>query len=58
MFSGQNSPKEILVTLILVLIIGGIIGWLASMLMRTDAQQGVLLNVPRQHLWPRFEVVI
>jgi uncharacterized membrane protein YeaQ/YmgE (transglycosylase-associated protein family) len=33
------------VTLILVLIVGGIIGWLASILMRTDAQQGVLLNV-------------
>lgn len=32
-------------TLILVLIVGGIIGWLASMLMRTDGQQGVLLNV-------------
>jgi uncharacterized membrane protein YeaQ/YmgE (transglycosylase-associated protein family) len=32
-------------TLILVLIIGGIIGWLASIVMRTDAQQGVLLNV-------------
>ena len=32
-------------TLILVLIVGGIIGWLASILMRTDAQQGILLNV-------------
>ena len=32
-------------TLILVLIVGGIIGWLASLLMRTDGQQGVLLNV-------------
>lgn len=32
-------------TLILVLIIGGIIGWLASVVMRTDAQQGVFLNV-------------
>ncbi|MEO6091621.1 MAG: GlsB/YeaQ/YmgE family stress response membrane protein [Novosphingobium sp.] len=32
-------------TLILVLIIGGIIGWLASILMRTDGQQGILLNV-------------
>jgi uncharacterized membrane protein YeaQ/YmgE (transglycosylase-associated protein family) len=31
--------------LILALIIGGIIGWLASMVMRTNAQQGVLLNV-------------
>jgi uncharacterized membrane protein YeaQ/YmgE (transglycosylase-associated protein family) len=34
-----------IMTLILVLIIGGIIGWLASILMRTDAQQGVFLNV-------------
>ena len=31
--------------LIIALIIGGIIGWLASLLMRTDAQQGVILNV-------------
>lgn len=32
-------------TFILVLIVGGVIGWLASILMRTDAQQGILLNV-------------
>lgn len=31
--------------LIIALIIGGIIGWLASIIMRTDAQQGILLNV-------------
>jgi uncharacterized membrane protein YeaQ/YmgE (transglycosylase-associated protein family) len=31
--------------IIIWLIIGGIIGWLASLIMRTDAQQGVLLNV-------------
>jgi uncharacterized membrane protein YeaQ/YmgE (transglycosylase-associated protein family) len=31
--------------LILALIIGGIIGWLASIVMRTDAQQGILLNI-------------
>ena len=31
--------------LILVLIVGGILGWLASLVMRTDAQQGVILNV-------------
>jgi len=30
---------------ILFLIIGGIIGWLASMVMRTDAQQGIILNI-------------
>jgi uncharacterized membrane protein YeaQ/YmgE (transglycosylase-associated protein family) len=27
------------------LIVGGIIGWLASTIMRTDAEQGTLLNV-------------
>ena len=27
------------------LIVGGLIGWIASMIMRTDAQQGVVLNV-------------
>jgi uncharacterized membrane protein YeaQ/YmgE (transglycosylase-associated protein family) len=32
-------------TLIFVLIVGGIIGWLASIVMRTDGQQGILLNV-------------
>ena len=31
--------------LILWLIIGGVIGWIASMIMRTDAQQGILLNI-------------
>ncbi len=30
---------------IIWLIVGGIIGWLASIVMRTDAQQGILLNV-------------
>jgi uncharacterized membrane protein YeaQ/YmgE (transglycosylase-associated protein family) len=31
--------------LIIALIVGGIIGWLASIVMRTNAQQGILLNV-------------
>ena len=31
--------------LIILLVVGGIIGWLASMIMRTDAQQGIVLNV-------------
>jgi uncharacterized membrane protein YeaQ/YmgE (transglycosylase-associated protein family) len=30
---------------IIWLIIGGLIGWVASMLMKTDAQQGMILNV-------------
>ena len=31
--------------LIIWLIIGGIVGWLASIIMRTDAQQGIFLNI-------------
>ena len=31
--------------LIVWLIVGGIVGWLASMIMRTDAQQGIFLNI-------------
>ena len=31
--------------LIITLILGGIIGWLASIVMRTDAQQGIFLNI-------------
>jgi uncharacterized membrane protein YeaQ/YmgE (transglycosylase-associated protein family) len=31
--------------LIILLVVGCIIGWLASMIMRTDGQQGVILNV-------------
>ena len=27
------------------LIVGGIVGWLASLVMRTDAQQGIILNI-------------
>ena len=31
--------------LIVWLILGGVVGWLASLLMRTDEQQGIVLNV-------------
>lgn len=31
--------------LIIWLVIGGICGWLASLIMRTDGQQGIILNV-------------
>ena len=27
------------------LVVGGVLGWLASMVMKTDGQQGILLNV-------------
>lgn len=31
--------------ILILLVVGGLIGWVASMIMRTDAQQGVILNV-------------
>ena len=31
--------------IILMLIVGGLIGWIASMIMRTNAQQGIILNI-------------
>ena len=31
--------------LILWLIVGGLIGWIASRIMHTDAQQGIFLNI-------------
>jgi uncharacterized membrane protein YeaQ/YmgE (transglycosylase-associated protein family) len=31
--------------IIIWLIVGGIIGWLASMVMKTDGQQGIILNI-------------
>jgi uncharacterized membrane protein YeaQ/YmgE (transglycosylase-associated protein family) len=31
--------------ILLWLVIGGVIGWLASLVMRTDGQQGILLNI-------------
>ena len=34
-----------MINFIVWLIVGGVVGWIASMIMRTDAQQGVFLNV-------------
>lgn len=31
--------------IIALLVIGGVLGWIASMVMRTDGQQGIVLNV-------------
>lgn len=31
--------------IVIWLIVGGVIGWLASIVMRTDAQQGIFLNI-------------
>jgi uncharacterized membrane protein YeaQ/YmgE (transglycosylase-associated protein family) len=34
-----------MVDLIVTLVVGGIVGWLASLIMKTSAQMGVLANV-------------
>ena len=34
-----------MINFIVWIIVGGLIGWVASMVMRTDAQQGTLLNI-------------
>jgi uncharacterized membrane protein YeaQ/YmgE (transglycosylase-associated protein family) len=34
-----------LMGIIIWLIVGGICGWLASLIMRTDAQQGIIMNI-------------
>jgi uncharacterized membrane protein YeaQ/YmgE (transglycosylase-associated protein family) len=37
--------KEMKMNFLIWIVVGGIIGWLASLLMKTDAQQGMFLNV-------------
>jgi uncharacterized membrane protein YeaQ/YmgE (transglycosylase-associated protein family) len=34
-----------MINFIVWLIIGGVIGWLASLVLRTDAAQGIVLNI-------------
>jgi uncharacterized membrane protein YeaQ/YmgE (transglycosylase-associated protein family) len=34
-----------MINLIIWLLLGALVGWIASMVMRTDAQQGALLNI-------------
>jgi uncharacterized membrane protein YeaQ/YmgE (transglycosylase-associated protein family) len=40
-----SSLEGRMINFILALVMGGIIGWLASKVMNTDAQQGLFLNV-------------
>lgn len=52
--SEPNSPSDVFprtlkgrnsMNIIIILIVGGVLGWLASIVMRTDGQQGIFLNV-------------
>src|SRR5690606_401617 len=40
-----SQTRSAFMDFIIWLIVGGVIGWLASLIMKTDAQQGILLNV-------------
>jgi uncharacterized membrane protein YeaQ/YmgE (transglycosylase-associated protein family) len=43
---GHQLGKGIdVINLIAWLVVGGVLGWLASMMMKTDAQQGIGLNI-------------
>jgi uncharacterized membrane protein YeaQ/YmgE (transglycosylase-associated protein family) len=44
-FPSTLNRSNFMINLIVWLVVGGVIGWLASLIMRTDAQQGVFLNV-------------
>jgi uncharacterized membrane protein YeaQ/YmgE (transglycosylase-associated protein family) len=43
--TGGHEQEGTLMGFIVWLIVGGIVGWLASIIMRTDAQQGIILNI-------------
>jgi uncharacterized membrane protein YeaQ/YmgE (transglycosylase-associated protein family) len=44
-WGGTTAGRTEMLSIIGWLIVGGLIGWVASIIMRTDAQQGILLNI-------------
>ena len=40
-----NQLEENYMNFIIWIVVGGILGWLASIVMKTDAQQGTFLNI-------------
>lgn len=40
--------------LILWIIFGGLVGWIASLIMKTNAQQGIVLNIIVGIIWPPY----
>lgn len=41
----RTLKGRINMNIIIILVVGGILGWLASIVMRTDGQQGIFLNI-------------
>jgi len=44
-YTGTINNKGADMNFIIWIVIGGVLGWLASLVMKTDAQQGMFLNV-------------
>lgn len=42
---GRQAAKRTSMGLIITLVIGGVCGWLAAVVMHSNSQQGVLLNI-------------
>ena len=40
-----RESERAMINFIIWLVVGGILGWIASIIMRTDAQQGMFLNI-------------
>jgi uncharacterized membrane protein YeaQ/YmgE (transglycosylase-associated protein family) len=45
LFKPYTAERNLEMNFILWIIIGGIIGWIASIIMHTNAQQGIMVNV-------------
>ena len=43
-YEHPNLERNVM-SIVITLIVGGIIGWLASIVMKTDAQMGVIANI-------------
>ncbi len=43
--AGCHIGVDNVMGIIILLVVGGVLGWLASIVMRTDAQQGIFLNI-------------
>jgi uncharacterized membrane protein YeaQ/YmgE (transglycosylase-associated protein family) len=41
----ETQRKEMDMNVLIWLVVGGVLGWLASIVMKTDGQQGIILNV-------------
>ena len=42
---GDGTPRRNRMNFLIWIVVGGLLGWLASKMMNTDAQQGVMLNI-------------